>query len=100
MEKFHKLRSEELEASLAQLYGWSIVDSKLHRDLKFKNFSEAFAFMTRVAMEAHLMDHHPEWFNVYSKVTLDLTTHEAGGISNLDIELAEQINRFLTSDFD
>lgn len=95
MSRYQNLTSEEIEATVATLDGWSVVDNKLHRELTFKNFSEAFGFMTRVAMEAHLMDHHPEWFNVWSKVVIDLSTHESGGITIMDVKLAEKINGFL-----
>ncbi len=69
-------------------------DGKLHRELKFGDFVEAFGFMTKVAIVAEKHDHHPEWFNVYNKVVLDLSTHEVDGISPLDVELAKQVDRF------
>ncbi len=95
MANIHKLTDEEIKTAVNKLNGWSYLDNKLHKEIKFDNFVEAFAFMTQIAMEVHLMNHHPEWFNVYNKVVIDLVTHEAGGISNLDIELAEKINSFL-----
>ena len=95
MASIHKLNDEEIKTAVNKLNGWSYVNNKLHKELKFNNFTEAFAFMTRVAMEAHLMEHHPEWFNVYNKVIIDLVTHEADGISNLDVDLAQKINSFL-----
>jgi 4a-hydroxytetrahydrobiopterin dehydratase len=67
---------------------WELKDGKLHIALKFKDFVTAFAFMTAAAFNAEKMDHHPEWKNVYNKVEIDLTTHEAGGITALDFELA------------
>jgi 4a-hydroxytetrahydrobiopterin dehydratase len=76
--------------------GWDIVDGKLHRELTFKNFSEAWAFMNRVALAAEKQDHHPEWSNVWNKVVIDLATHDAGGtVTDRDEKLAETINGFL-----
>lgn len=70
---------------------------KLHRDFIFQDFSEAFAFMTRVALCAEHQNHHPEWRNVYSRVSIELTTHDCGGLSAKDIQLAQSINRLLVS---
>ena len=67
---------------------WSLQDGKLHKEFRFKNFTRAFGFMSMVAMVAEKTDHHPEWFNVYNKVVVDLTTHEAKGISERDFQLA------------
>ncbi len=74
---------------------WEIKDGKLHKEFVFDNFIEAFGFMTRVAIIAEGMNHHPEWFNVYKKVLIDLTTHEAGGISELDFQLASKMEDLL-----
>ncbi len=74
---------------------WALRDGKLHKDIRFANFIDAFAFMTAVAMHAEKQNHHPEWCNVYNRVSIDLTTHEAGGISSRDFELAETIERLL-----
>ncbi len=74
--------------------GWELVDGKLHRELRFADFVEAFAFMTRVAMVAEKRNHHPEWSNVYNQVTIDLTSHDAGGITQRDLDLAETIDAF------
>jgi 4a-hydroxytetrahydrobiopterin dehydratase len=87
-----KLTPSELETAIAQLSGWKLVNDKLNKSFKFKNFVEAFGFMTKVAIVAEKMDHHPELFNVYSSVVIDLTTHDANGISNLDIDLAKKID--------
>jgi 4a-hydroxytetrahydrobiopterin dehydratase len=87
-----KLHDDAINAGLGELPGWSIENEKLHREFKFKNFAEAFGFMTSAAIESEKMDHHPEWFNVYSKVVVDLTTHSAGGITELDFELARKLN--------
>jgi 4a-hydroxytetrahydrobiopterin dehydratase len=89
-----KLDDAEIKARLADAPGWTIQDGKLHREFKFANFSEAFAFMTRAAMAAEQLDHHPEWFNVWSRVRVDLTTHDAGGLTALDFELARRMNAF------
>lgn len=71
---------------------WSMDNNKLHLDLAFKNFIEAFGFMSKIALHAEKLNHHPEWLNVYNKITIDLTTHEAGGITEMDFKLAELID--------
>jgi 4a-hydroxytetrahydrobiopterin dehydratase len=90
-----KLEENDINARLDPLTNWQLKDGKMHAEFKFANFVEAFAFMTRVALIAERMNHHPEWFNVYSTVRIDLTTHEAGGISDYDFELAEAIDKLL-----
>lgn len=75
------------------LDGWNIQNEKLHKDFEFKDFKEAFEFMVRVADMAEDMNHHPEWFNVYNKVSIDLTTHDAGGITNNDVEFAKRVDK-------
>lgn len=90
------LSSDELNTALTQLDGWSIQDGKLHRQYKFGTFVEAFGFMTSVALVAESMNHHPEWFNVYNRVTIDLTTHDSGGITQKDIDLAKKANQLAT----
>ena len=85
----------EIEQLEQQLPGWSLVDGKLHRELVFSDFNAAFGFMTRVALIAEAMDHHPEWRNVWNRVAIDLTTHDTGGLSNLDQQLAQRINALL-----
>ena len=87
-----KLDITQVDERLANIPGWSLQDDKLHRDFKFDNFVHAFGFMTSVAMEAEKMDHHPEWSNVYNRVSVDLVTHSAGGITELDFVLAEKMN--------
>jgi 4a-hydroxytetrahydrobiopterin dehydratase len=87
-----KLSTASIESELATLEGWSIQNDKLQRELIFKDFVAAFGFMTRVALLAERMNHHPEWFNVYNRVTVDLTTHDAGGISERDFALARAID--------
>jgi 4a-hydroxytetrahydrobiopterin dehydratase len=69
-----------------------LVDGRLHRDLVFADFVEAFGFMTKVALVAEAMDHHPQWSNVWNRVSIDLVTHDTGGLSNLDVELAQRID--------
>ena len=87
-----KLSTDAINAALAELPGWSLEQGKLHRQFQFKSFVEAFGFMSSVALVAESMGHHPEWFNVYNRVTIDLTTHDAGGISDLDLALARRIS--------
>jgi 4a-hydroxytetrahydrobiopterin dehydratase len=85
------LSAEQIAAGLANLSNWSVVAGKLHREFRFTDFVAAFGFMTRAALVAERMNHHPEWFNVYNRVIVDLTTHDAGGISHLDFELAARM---------
>ena len=87
-----RLSDSEIEEALAGLDGWSVENGKLTRDFKFSNFIEAFGFMTSAAIAAEKMNHHPEWFNVYSKVSVQLVTHSEDGITNLDVELAKKMN--------
>jgi len=87
-----KATDDQLQTFLKQNGHWAIDNEKLHREFKFENFIQAFGFMTQVAMHAQCMDHHPEWSNVYNKVVVDLTTHEAGGITDKDFELAKKID--------
>lgn len=87
-----KLTDSEIKEQLTGLSGWTIENGKLHKQFQFSSFIEAFGFMTRVALVAESMNHHPEWFNVYNRVTIDLMTHDAGGISALDFQLAKQAN--------
>ena len=96
-----KSAPRDIEIFLGEFTDWSLSNAKLHREYAFNNFVEAFSFMTEVAMLAEKANHHPEWFNVYKKVIVDLTTHEAGGISERDFHLAKQmeaaaIKRFVT----
>lgn len=88
-----RLTDQERDAALAELTGWSLREDglALSRDFKFADFSEAFAFMTRVALYAEKADHHPEWSNVYNRVHVTLTTHDAGGLSERDVKMARAI---------
>ena len=90
-----KLSSDEIQTELKKVAGWVIQDEKLHKVFQFSSFIEAFGFMTQLALVAESMNHHPEWFNVYNRVVIDLTTHDAGGISNLDFELASKANNLI-----
>ena len=87
-----KLSDAEITALLPKAKGWNVVNGKLHREFACKDFVSAFGNMTRVALVAEKMDHHPEWFNVWNKVIIDLTTHSVKGISDYDFVLAEKIN--------
>ena len=90
-----KLTGDARKAALAKLAGWSEVKDRdaITRTFVFRDFNEAFGFMTRAALIAEKLDHHPEWFNVYKTVEVTLSTHDAGGLTELDIKLAEAMNR-------
>ena len=92
-----KLNDQEIAAELSKLPGWTIEGGNLHRAFEFRDFSQAFAFMTRVALAAEKMDHHPDWSNVWNKVVIDLNAHSVKGISNLDFQLAAKINEIFGS---
>ena len=88
-----KATNIEIQEFIVDYDSWSLENNKLHREYIFNNFIEAFAFMTKVALIAESNNHHPEWFNVYKKVVIDLTTHESKGITKLDFELAQKIEQ-------
>ena len=90
-----KLTADEIAIRLVDVPDWSIVDEKLVRTLEFDDFIEAFAFMTQVAIHAEKLFHHPEWENVYNKVTIRLSSHEVGGLSDNDFKLAAKISGVL-----
>ena len=92
-----KLSDADIRAKLSGIPGWSVADGKLHREYKFKDFVQAFGFMTSAALVAESMNHHPEWFNVYSTVNVDLATHDAGGITELDFTLASKMEELANS---
>ncbi len=92
MAALQTLSDAQIETAVHSLSGWTIQDGKLHREFKLKNFVQAFGFMTQVAIVAESMNHHPEWSNVYNRVKIDLSTHEAGGITERDIDLAKRID--------
>ena len=87
-----RLSQEEIDEELKSLPGWGVVNGKLHKEIEFGSFNQAFGFMTRAAMEIEKMNHHPEWFNVYNRLTIELTTHDAGGITKNDVNLARILN--------
>ncbi len=91
-----KLGTEARSAALAELAGWAPLEDRdaIRKSFKFKTFNQAFGFMTRVALAADKMDHHPEWSNVYNRVEIVLTTHSCGGLSDLDVKLARKIDAF------
>jgi 4a-hydroxytetrahydrobiopterin dehydratase len=89
-----KATDAEIHAALAQLNGWELEDGAIAKSFEFKDFNEAWGFMTRVALAAEKMDHHPEWTNVYNKVLIRLSTHDAGGLTQRDFKLAGWINEF------
>ena len=90
-----KLTADARKAALARLTGWSQVQGRdaITRKFVFKDFNQAFGFMTRAALVAEKMDHHPEWFNVYKTVDVTLSTHDAGGLTERDLKLAESIDK-------
>jgi 4a-hydroxytetrahydrobiopterin dehydratase len=87
------LDAEAVAAALHELPGWELRDGKLQRALVFEDFAAAFAFMTRVALEAERLDHHPDWSNVWNRVAITLWTHDAGGLTQRDLALARRIER-------
>jgi 4a-hydroxytetrahydrobiopterin dehydratase len=91
-DEYRKLSKQEITKELSKLKNWKLAQGKIMRELEFENFEEAFGFMTRVALEVEKLDHHPEWFNVYNKVRIELVTHDVGGLSNYDFTLAKIID--------
>jgi len=87
-----KLTDNELKSELSKLGEWTLEGGKLHREYEFADFVAAFGFMASAALVAQALDHHPEWFNVWNKVRVDLTTHDAKGISLLDVKLAHAMD--------
>ena len=92
-----KLTSAEIAEQLQGVPGWTIENAKLRREFRFDDFVAAFGFMSKVAILAEKQNHHPEWFNVYNKVIIELTTHDAGGITARDFTLATSIDATLTT---
>ena len=90
-----KLSEQQIEKHLSERPDWTLRLGKLHRELTFDDFVAAFGFMSQVALVAESMQHHPEWSNVYNRVSIDLTTHDAGGISSKDFDLARRIDALL-----
>jgi 4a-hydroxytetrahydrobiopterin dehydratase len=89
-----RLTNEELIATLTELSRWAVKEGKLHREFRFPDFVHAFGFMATAAIAIEAMNHHPEWCNVYNRVTVDLVTHDAGGITQKDVELARKLDAF------
>lgn len=94
--KVEKLTESAIETALAELDGWARAEGKdaIRKSFKFKNFSEAWGFMTRCALLAEKMNHHPEWFNVWNRVDVTLNTHDVGGLSELDFRMAKRMDQF------
>ena len=88
-----KLSDGEIQENLKVLNGWSVVNGKLHKEIEFADFIGAWQFMTIAVTEIEKMNHHPEWFNVYNKLVIDLMTHDAGGITENDINLAKYFDK-------
>lgn len=88
-----KLSEQQIAEDLRNLKGWSVVNGSLHRVFEFKDFTHAFGFMAQVALAAEKMDHHPDWSNSWNKVTVDLSTHSAGGLTKNDFDLAAKIQQ-------
>jgi 4a-hydroxytetrahydrobiopterin dehydratase len=93
MTRPRKLSAAATDARLSAIPGWTRKKGKLHRIFTFADFSGAFGFMARVALAAEKLDHHPDWANAWNRVTVDLSTHDAGGITELDFRLAAEMNR-------
>ena len=88
-----KLSDNEIQEGLRELNGWSVQIGKLHKEIEFSNFDAARNFMTIAVVEIQKMNHHPEWFNVYNKLVIDLMTHDVGVISQNDINLAKYLDK-------
>jgi 4a-hydroxytetrahydrobiopterin dehydratase len=89
----NNLSDTEIEAALRQLPAWTVQNGKLHREYKFPDFAHAFGFMAVAALQIEKINHHPEWSNVYNRVTVDFVTHDTGGITHKDFQLAEIVER-------
>ena len=88
-----KLTAQEVESGLSSLKGWKLTGGKLQKEFAFADFVQAFGFMASVALHAEALNHHPDWSNVYNRVTIGLWTHDLGGISTFDLELASRIDK-------
>ncbi len=93
--KTKKMTKQQITEQLEKLPGWSIKNGNLHHTFEFGDFSEAFGFMCRAALVSESMGHHPDWSNVWNKVVVNLSTHSIGGLSNLDFELAEKMQKLV-----
>ncbi|MEM3144092.1 MAG: 4a-hydroxytetrahydrobiopterin dehydratase [Candidatus Nitrosotenuis sp.] len=90
--RLERLSEDQIQTELKNLSGWTIKDGKLHKDFVFDDFVDAFGFMSKASLHIERLNHHPEWFNVYNKLSVDLTTHDAGGITQNDVALAKVLN--------
>ena len=90
-----KLSMEEISSALDRVSGWTCNDNYISKNFVFNDFSEAFAFMSRVALLSEKLDHHPDWSNVYNKVTINLSTHDAGGVTKTDLKMAAEIEKYV-----
>lgn len=90
--EWRKYSPSEVKEGLAKLTNWKLVKGKIHRELEFRSFDDAIGFMMRSSLEIIKLDHHPEWFNVYNRVTIDLVTHDLGGISGYDFIIAKKLD--------
>jgi 4a-hydroxytetrahydrobiopterin dehydratase len=91
-----KLSDSEITKALASLQGWTLANGMLHKEFTFKDFTQAFGFMASVALIAESLNHHPNWSNVYNRVTIDLETHSEGGITGFDVEFATRVQKLTT----
>lgn len=94
MPQYPRLVQSDIDSALGKLPGWSVTNGKLHREFQFADFTHAFGFMATAATAIEKMNHHPEWRNVYNRVTIDLVTHDAQGITQADVKLAEMLEEF------
>jgi len=92
-EQYRRYSASEIREEMTNLKNWKLVDGKLHRELEFRTFDDAISFMMRSALEITKLDHHPEWYNVYTRVKIDLVTHDLGGISGYDFILAKKLDQ-------
>ena len=92
-DEYRKLSQDEVEREVQNLEGWRLSNGKIKKEFKFSTFVQAFGFMTKVAIESEKLNHHPEWFNVYNQVSIDLITLDLNGVSTYDVKLARIINQ-------
>ncbi len=90
-----KLPADEINTKLQNLDGWKFMNEGIEKDFVFKDFNQAFAFLTRIAMQSEKMDHHAEWSGVYNKVHIRLSTHDAGGVTEKDMSMATAVEKFI-----
>lgn len=93
-----KLTEDQIHSSLESLSGWEYKDEAIHTALEFENFKEAFSVMVRIAFEAEALNHHPDWCNVYNELSISLSTHDAGGVTEKDFKLARRIEDIINAD--